>query len=629
MSLFFYTGVNGGSSNVDSHANDRRRVTFGAPAVPLRPKSPNAAGISARQSWPNIHQPPDTGPITPNEIGGSETAGPSSRLPNHLFHTTHGKNIVLSPNRKLATRGGSFCNAIVFTHRPLRPQDRLHLQLIQSTQGWSGVIRFGFSCHCPDRLKPHMLPKYACPDLTVKPGYWVKALRETLAANGNVLSFFVNSRGEVYYSINGEPYHMFFNGVDVSKPLWALIDVYGNTTGIRIVDEHTVANNAFNLPPTAGYEAVGRGPSSSASSQSLPPTINPALSENISSNIPMTLSGPVPPLPPLPPLPPQMAQQPLLERLPFHSVHGSNIVFSEGLMSAERKADVFNGGLVFVCRSLKVDEAVFICIKTVNHRFIGHLGIGLTTCDPKGLRDTAIPDDAEHVYDRPEYWVLTREFEQPAANDVMGVVFNSEGEVHLLKADGSSRCCLMFVDVTIPLWLYFDVYGTTQAIQTIGYRNISIPCTGMTETTAESNTTNLNTVVASESAAAVNAEALAYRLAASFLSSSSSAPAITGTAASSKPKPPRPSKPPTRSAKANPSTSSMYPQASSQGSSASEPSAAAEAEECSICFEAPVNSVFYKCGHTCCCFECANKMRGSCCPICRAVIADVIRMYKP
>ena len=237
---FFCTGVNGSTSNIDSHANDRRRVTFGAPAVPIRPKSsrqPTTAGMSARQSWPNIHLPLDTTPMAANEIAGPEIAGPSSRLPNHLFHTTHGKNIVLSPNRKLATRSGSFCNAIVFTHRPLRPQDPLHLQLIQSTQGWSGVIRLGFSCHCPDRLKPHMLPKYACPDLTVKPGYWVKALRETLAANGNVLSFFVNSRGEVYYSINGEPYHMFFNGVDVSKPLWALIDVYGNTTGIRIVGE--------------------------------------------------------------------------------------------------------------------------------------------------------------------------------------------------------------------------------------------------------------------------------------------------------------------------------------------------------------------------------------------------------
>ena len=226
---------NGGSSSADSRANDPRRVTFGGPAADvIRPKPPRqqtTTGMSTRQSWPNINQPSaDTIPTEAADI-----AGPSNMSPNHLFHTCHGKNIVLSPNRKLATRSGSFCNAIVFTYRPLRLQDPLHLQLIQSTQGWSGVIRFGFTCHCPDRLKPNTMPKYACPDLTVKQGYWVKALRETLAANGNILSFFVNSRGEVFYSINGEPYHMFFNGVDVAKPLWALIDVYGNTTGIRII----------------------------------------------------------------------------------------------------------------------------------------------------------------------------------------------------------------------------------------------------------------------------------------------------------------------------------------------------------------------------------------------------------
>ena len=137
-------------------------------------------------------------------------------------------------------------------------------------------------------------------------------------------------------------------------------------------------------------------------------------------------------------------------------------------MSAERKSDVCSGGLVFICRSLKVNEAVFICIKSVNHRYIGHLGIGLTTCDPKALKDVPIPDDAEHVYDRPEYWVLTREFDQPAVNDILGIVFNVDGEVHLLNPDGSTKSCLMFVDTTIPLWLYFDIYGVTQAIQTLG-----------------------------------------------------------------------------------------------------------------------------------------------------------------
>ena len=53
--------------------------------------------------------------------------------------------------------------------------------------------------------------------------------------------------------------------------------------------------------------------------------------------------------------------------------------------------------------------------------------------------------------------------------------------------------------------------------------------------------------------------------------------------------------------------------------------------ECTVCFEAAANAVFYKCGHVCCCVGCGQKlkMRGDPCPICRAPIDDVIRFYRP
>ncbi len=110
----------------------------------------------------------------------------------------------------------------------------VHVELIQYTQGWSGVLRFGFTNTNPNILESSSLPKYACPDLTVKPGNWAKALRESYAKHANVLNFFVNAEGEVFYSINQTPFTVFFTGVDTSKPLWGLIDVYGNTTGVKI-----------------------------------------------------------------------------------------------------------------------------------------------------------------------------------------------------------------------------------------------------------------------------------------------------------------------------------------------------------------------------------------------------------
>lgn len=54
--------------------------------------------------------------------------------------------------------------------------------------------------------------------------------------------------------------------------------------------------------------------------------------------------------------------------------------------------------------------------------------------------------------------------------------------------------------------------------------------------------------------------------------------------------------------------------------------------ECSICYERPIDSVLYMCGHMCMCFECAVQQwrgkGGGHCPMCRAVIRDVIRTYK-
>lgn len=54
--------------------------------------------------------------------------------------------------------------------------------------------------------------------------------------------------------------------------------------------------------------------------------------------------------------------------------------------------------------------------------------------------------------------------------------------------------------------------------------------------------------------------------------------------------------------------------------------------ECTICCERPIDSVLYMCGHMCMCYDCAVQQwrgkGGGHCPLCRAVIRDVIRTYK-
>ena len=54
--------------------------------------------------------------------------------------------------------------------------ERVGIRLTELSIRWSGVLRVGFTSHNPDTIQN--LPKYACPDLTGKPGYWAKALAE-------------------------------------------------------------------------------------------------------------------------------------------------------------------------------------------------------------------------------------------------------------------------------------------------------------------------------------------------------------------------------------------------------------------------------------------------------------------
>mmetsp|Transcript_8292 Transcript_8292/g.13452 ORF Transcript_8292/g.13452 Transcript_8292/m.13452 type:complete len:430 (-) Transcript_8292:43-1332(-) len=48
--------------------------------------------------------------------------------------------------------------------------------------------------------------------------------------------------------------------------------------------------------------------------------------------------------------------------------------------------------------------------------------------------------------------------------------------------------------------------------------------------------------------------------------------------------------------------------------------------ECIICFDAPVETCFIPCGHSCCCRKCAEQFKEAC-PVCRGSVEQVIRTF--
>ncbi|XP_078310193.1 uncharacterized protein LOC111136285 isoform X1 [Crassostrea virginica] len=58
---------------------------------------------------------------------------------------------------------------------------------------------------------------------------------------------------------------------------------------------------------------------------------------------------------------------------------------------------------------------------------------------------------------------------------------------------------------------------------------------------------------------------------------------------------------------------------------------AVSSNHCVVCRDEVSNSVIYNCGHMCICQACGNQLknRNSTCPVCRAPIRDIIRVYSP
>ncbi|XP_065216600.1 protein neuralized-like [Planococcus citri] len=158
----------------------------------------------------------------------------SHNLPALKFHFTKGKNIKLANDRMLAIRENSFCHGITFTNRPVMVEEKICIKLVDVSDNWKGAIRFGFTNVNPATLKN--LPKYACPGLNDRKRFWAKQVNEEYIRKNSILYFYVNEAGVVSYGVNERTKEVLFDGVDVTTKLWAMIDVYGNSTAIQLVN---------------------------------------------------------------------------------------------------------------------------------------------------------------------------------------------------------------------------------------------------------------------------------------------------------------------------------------------------------------------------------------------------------
>ncbi|XP_005457474.1 E3 ubiquitin-protein ligase NEURL3 isoform X2 [Oreochromis niloticus] len=178
-----------------------------------------------------------------NSVLQSEVSHRCSLLclgPLAFHHQAVGEKIRLSHGGRLAEKTeATFKNGLVFSSRPVKVQERIRLRVQRDSFIWDGALRVGFTT-VPPSARSLPLPCMAIPNLTDKPGHWAVPLNESVCEAGSELEFWVSDGGSIYVAVNNRQCKE-LTGVDLSQPLWAMIDIYGQTSSILLLgsEKHT------------------------------------------------------------------------------------------------------------------------------------------------------------------------------------------------------------------------------------------------------------------------------------------------------------------------------------------------------------------------------------------------------
>ncbi|CAN8004517.1 unnamed protein product, partial [Ixodes hexagonus] len=143
------------------------------------------------------------------------------------FHNVHGGNVLVDEGGKRATRVTSFSDAITFSSKPVAIGSRVSL-VLASNDSWTGALRLGVTVHDPGLLTTSAaLPKFSCPDLASKQGYWIRPLPERWVAQGSKLTFYVNAQGHFQLFVDNEYKGALLLGLPVKERMWIIVDLYG------------------------------------------------------------------------------------------------------------------------------------------------------------------------------------------------------------------------------------------------------------------------------------------------------------------------------------------------------------------------------------------------------------------
>ena len=163
--------------------------------------------------------------------------GPTCLGPLTFHPGAVGKKVTLSHGNCRASRDlETFHDGLVFSSRPVKREEQVQIKVERSLSAWQGAVRVGFTNVCPT-TRP--LPPLAIPDLTDRPGYCARPVPHSYCPPGTTITFWMTRKGHMGYKTSTGMCKNTKTDLDVTLPLWALIDVYGQSTTVLLLGEFT------------------------------------------------------------------------------------------------------------------------------------------------------------------------------------------------------------------------------------------------------------------------------------------------------------------------------------------------------------------------------------------------------
>ena len=116
------------------------------------------------------------------------------------------------------------------------------------------------------------------------------------------------------------------------------------------------------------------------------------------------------------------------KRIHLSSLCGQNVCVScDGAVATRSSGDYCNG-YIFTAQPMAIDHRIVIQVLGIDQSFVGGFSFGLTACDPSTLTRDSLPDDADLLLDRPEYWVVHKDIRRNVkVGDELGFTVTNEG----------------------------------------------------------------------------------------------------------------------------------------------------------------------------------------------------------